>query len=95
MHLVSKSAWRQAIRNDRTLEGPIGEWYKIAKAAEWKSLVDVRKVYPHADYVHPYTVFNLKANKYRLVVKIEYRWQIVFVKHLLTHAEYDKGAWKK
>ena len=77
------------------LEGPISDWYKIAKAAEWKSLVEVRKVYPHADYVHPYTVYNLKANKYRLVVKIEYRWQIVFVKHLLTHAEYDKGAWKK
>ena len=77
------------------LEGPISDWYKIAKAAEWKSLVEVRKVYPHADYVHPYTVFNLKGNMYRLMVKIEYGWQIVFVKHLLTYAEYDKGAWKK
>ena len=95
MHVISKSAWRQAIRSDRMLEGPISDWYKIAKAAEWKSLVEVRKVYPHADYVHPYTVFNLKGNMYRLMVKIEYGWQIVFVKHLLTYAEYDKGAWKK
>lgn len=49
----------------------------------------------HADSVDPYTVFNIKGNSYRLIVKIEYRWQIIFVKHLLTHEEYDKGGWKK
>lgn len=43
----------------------------------------------------PYTVFNIKGNPYRLVVKIEYRWQMIFVKRLLSHAEYDKGDWKK
>lgn len=58
-------------------------------------MADVRKVYPHADYVEPYTVFNIKGGAYRLIVKIEYRWQLIFVKHLLTHAEYDRGGWKK
>ena len=50
-------------------------------------------MYPH--FVDPFTVFNIKGNAYRLVTKIEYRWQMIFVKHLLTHAEYDKGDWKK
>jgi mRNA interferase HigB len=54
----------------------------------------VRKTYPHADFVDPYTVFNIKGNAYRLIVKIEYRWQLIFVKHLLTHEEYDRGRWK-
>jgi len=67
----------------------------VAKHACWRSLVDVRQVYPHADFVDPFTVFNIKGNAYRLVTKIEYRWQMIFVKHLLTHAEYDKGDWKK
>jgi mRNA interferase HigB len=70
-------------------------WHKVAKHAEWKNLAEVRNVYPHADPVGPYTVFNIKGDTYRLIVKIEYRWQTIFVKHLLTHAEYDRGGWKQ
>lgn len=95
LHVISKSAWRQAIVADHALEKAIAEWHKIARHASWRSLVDVRRVYPHADYVDPYTVFNIKGNTYRLVVKIEYRWQMIFVKHLLTHADYNRGDWKK
>jgi mRNA interferase HigB len=40
-------------------------------------------------------VFNIKGNTYRLIVKIEYRWQMIFVKHLLTHAECDRKVWTK
>ena len=95
MRVISKSAWRDVVAVNPSVEEPISEWYKIAKHATWRSLVDVRKAYPHADFVDPYTVFNIKGNSYRLVVKIEYRWQIVFVKQLLTHAEYNRGRWKK
>jgi HTH-type transcriptional regulator/antitoxin HigA len=45
-----------------------------------------------ADPVGRYTVLNIKGNSSRLIVKIEYRLQIVFIKHVLTHAEYDKGG---
>ncbi len=92
--MISKSAWRNVIANDHTVEGPIGEWYKIATHAEWSSLAEVKKTYPHADFVEPFTVFNIKGDTYRLIVKIEYRRQMIFVKHFLTHAEYDKGGWK-
>ena len=95
MHVISKSAWRSAVAADPALEGPLAEWYKIAKAAAWRSIGEVRKVYPHADFVDPYTVFNIRGGRYRLIVKIEYRWQMIFVKHVLTHAEYDKGSWKQ
>jgi mRNA interferase HigB len=40
-------------------------------------------------------VFNIKGNAYRLIVKIKYRWQMIFVKHLPTHAEYDRKEWTK
>jgi mRNA interferase HigB len=95
MRVISKSAWRDAVAADPSLGGPISQWYKVASLASWHSLVDVRKVYPHADFVDPYTVFNIKGNSYRLIVKIEYRWQIIFVKHVLTHDEYTRGNWKK
>jgi mRNA interferase HigB len=92
--VIAKSAWRPAVAADPALEGPISSWYAVAKNASWKSLTEVRRTYPHADFVDPYTVFNIKGNAYRLIVKIEYRWQMIFVKHLLTHAEYSRGGWK-
>jgi mRNA interferase HigB len=95
MRIISKSAWRDVVASDASLRGPISEWYKVASHADWQSLPDVRKVYPHADFVDPYTVFNFKGNSYRLIVKIEYRWQIIFVKQLLTHSQYARGSWKK
>jgi len=49
---------------------------------------------PSADGVGKYTVFNIKGNAYRLIVEINYRSRRLFLRHVLTHAEYDKGAWK-
>jgi mRNA interferase HigB len=95
LHVISKSAWRQAVVENRSLGSAIAEWHKIASAASWRNLMEVRKVYPSADLVGPYTVFNVKGNAYRLIVKIEYRWQMIFLKHLLTHAEYDRKEWSK
>jgi mRNA interferase HigB len=47
-----------------------------------------------ADFVGDKTVFDIGGNKYRLIAYIHYRAKIVFIKHILTHAEYDKGDWK-
>jgi len=41
------------------------------------------------------TVFKIKGNQYRLIVKINYRSQTIFIKDVLTHADYDKEEWKK
>jgi mRNA interferase HigB len=95
VHVISKSSWRDAIAADPTLEGPLAEWHKIAEHAAWANLIEVRRVYPHADYAKPYTIFNIRGGAYRLVVKIEYRWQLIFVKGVYTHAEYDTGRWKE
>ncbi len=65
------------------------------RRAEWKSLADVRETFPSADAVGKYTVFNIKGNSYRLIVEINYRSRRVFVRHVLTHADYDKGGWKR
>ena len=57
-------------------------------------MVDVRADFPHADAADIFTVFNISGNKYRLVSVIQYRWRIVYIRHILTHAEYDEGRWK-
>ena len=67
-----------------------------AKAAQWRNLEDIRKVYPATDMIAPIAIFNIKGNHYRLIVRAEFQPpRRVYIKELLTHAEYDKGAWKK
>jgi mRNA interferase HigB len=69
-------------------------WYNIASKATWHNLAEVRQTYRHADLVGDKTVFNIKGNAYRLIVHIRYDRGIIYIKDLLTHAEYDRGTWK-
>jgi len=73
---------------------PLDVWYRITKKAEWGSIVDVRKTFSTADAVGTCTVFNIKGNSYRLITWINYETHEVFIKHVLTHADYDKEEWK-
>jgi mRNA interferase HigB len=70
-------------------------WYRIARAANWSSLVEVQQTFASAEAVGDFTVFNIKGNTYRLIARIHYRLKILYIRAVLTHAEYDKGAWKK
>src|SRR5438105_13646699 len=79
---------------------PLEQWYQIVRAAEWKSLQEVRQVYSQADAAtvasgRMVTVFNIGGNKFRLVAAMHYNRQIAYVLRVLTHAEYSKDAWKK
>ena len=94
MHVISNKKLRLFSDLHRDAETPLDNWYRIAKAAQWKNLVEVRQFYPSADSVGNFTVFNIKGNDYRLIVSIDYQRQIVYIKYILTHAEYDLEKWK-
>lgn len=70
----------------------VKEWYHVASRNDWGNLAEVKAVYPGADLVGDKTVFNIKGNHYRLIVHINYQARIIFTKHVLTHAEYDRGT---
>jgi mRNA interferase HigB len=75
-------------------------WRTAVRAAEWRSIDDVRKTYPSADSVkvasgRSVTVFNVCGNDYRLLAALHYDKQRVYTLQFLTHAEYDKNRWKK
>lgn len=76
-------------------ESSLDSWRQIAEEAEWKHIIEVRQVYPHADFVEGYTVFNIGGNKYRLITKINYKLKTIVITDVLTHNEYDEGKWKK
>ena len=84
----------QAGSRHADLIGPLDAWYRIAKTATWNSLVDVKQQMPTADLVGRFIVFNIKGNTYRLIAEVFFASQVILVRHVLTHAEYDKGGWK-
>jgi mRNA interferase HigB len=85
----------EAAEAHRDLDHPLDAWYRVAKKSEWKSLMDVKRVFPSAEAVEKFTVFNIKGNAYRLITEINYLTGRIFLRNVLTHAEYSKGAWKR
>ena len=74
-------------------------WLSNASRASWRSLSDVRRVYPHADAVvvesaRTVVVFNIRGNRYRLITAIHYNRQVIYTLRFMTHAEYSKDRWK-
>jgi mRNA interferase HigB len=94
MHIISRKRLVQFSEIHAGSETALDTWYRTAKAADWNNLVELRESYPMADLVGIYTVFNIKGNHYRLIAEINYRSGTIFVRHILTHAEYDKEYWK-
>lgn len=80
-------------------ERPLRDWYKTALEARWRNLQEVPRWYPHADGVkhenETLTVFNIGGNKFRLIARIRYDYQLINVRFVLTHREYDSGKWKE
>ncbi|MFB2979824.1 type II toxin-antitoxin system HigB family toxin [Microseira sp. BLCC-F43] len=94
MHVISYRRLREYGKTHSDCQEALDNWYKVAQKADWSSLVEVQSVFPSAEAVGNFTVFNIKGNKYRLIVSIDYERQLIYIKYILTHAEYDKENWK-
>jgi mRNA interferase HigB len=90
MHVISRKKLREYCQSHADSCEALDDWYKIASKAVWANLLEVQAVYPKAEAVGNFTVFNIKGNKYRLILSINYEQQIIYIKYVLTHAEYDK-----
>ena len=70
------------------------EWITVVKLARWNTFTDVRETFNHRDVSSGCTIFDLGGNRYRIIAKVAYRIKVVFIREVLTHAEYDEGKWK-
>ncbi|MBL8875596.1 MAG: type II toxin-antitoxin system HigB family toxin [Phycisphaerae bacterium] len=99
MRVISLQPLREFWEQHPDAELPLRHWYKVAIAAEWGSIADVRRSYPNADSVSVdsgvLTVFNIGGNKYRLIARIRYDFSLINIRAVLTHDEYDRDRWKE
>jgi mRNA interferase HigB len=95
MNVISFKRIREFSLTHRDSESALTAWYRTTKKANWQNLAELKQVYPSADLVGRYVVFNIGGNKYRLIARIVYRSQTIFVVAVMTHEEYDLGKWKE
>jgi len=70
-------------------------WYRIVAKTAFATFPDLRMTFPSADQVADLTVFNISGNKFRLIAAIHYNRQVLYIREILTHAEYDKNKWRE
>ena len=91
MRVIAKKILRNFWAKHSDCEQHLKSWYKEAEDAFWKSPNQIKSEYPFASILEDNRiVFNIKGNKYRLIVRINYNYQMVWIRFIGTHAQYDK-----
>ena len=91
MRVIAKKILRDYWEVHADCEQQLKSWFQEASNAAWESPNDVKLEYPNASILaNNRVVFNIKGNKYRLIVRINYAYQVIWIRFIGTHAAYDK-----
>ncbi len=91
MRIIKKKVLSEFYRKHTNAKMPLEEWYAKTKKAKWQSFSDIKRTFNSVDSIgNQHYVFDIKGNKYRLVVVIKITIKTVFIRFVGTHAEYDK-----
>jgi mRNA interferase HigB len=95
VNVISKRGLFEKAEKHSDAKSALQVWFDTAVEAEWRSLEDIRRSFPATDLVGSPAIFNIKGNTYRLIVRVVFHYQRIYVKEFMTYAEYNKGRWKK
>lgn len=91
MQIIAKRTLKLFWEANPQAETPLRAWYALVSKAEWDGPADVKAMFRSADFVgDSRVIFDIGGNKFRLIVRIAYRYRRVLVKFIGTHAEYDR-----
>jgi mRNA interferase HigB len=91
VRIISKKTLREFWEKHKDSEQQLKSWFQETNSVEWKNPKQIKREYPSASFLADNRiVFNIKGNKYRLIVKINYDHNILWLRFIGTHAEYDK-----
>lgn len=91
MRVIAKKILRDFWARHPDCEQQLKSWYKETEASTWKNPNEIKCDYPSASILEDNrVVFNIKGNKYRLIIRINYHYQMIWIRFIGTHAQYDK-----
>ena len=99
MRIITRRRILEYAKQHPNARANLTAWISVASSANWRSIADVRMVFPHADLAtvsssRTVTIFNIAGNHHRLIAAIHFNTGCIFILKLLTHAEYSKDRWK-
>ena len=94
MRIISNSALRAFSVRHPLADDPLQGWRRVIEKNSFANWMALKKAFNTVDKVGDLAVFDIGGNKYRLIAYIRFEKQIIYIKVVLTHTEYDKGAWK-
>ena len=94
MHVITRKRLLDFAEEHPNTSLALDAWYRIFKKSEILNFSQLREIFPSADKVDNLTVFNIGGNKIRLIAALHYNTQCLYIRHVLTHKEYDKEKWK-
>ncbi len=89
MHIISLKMLRNFWKKHPEAEQPLRNWHAVAEHSRFTDFADLKQSFGSADYVPPYTVFDVGGNNFRVVVIVRYGDGKMFVRWVMTHREYD------
>lgn len=95
MHVISKRARVTFWSVHKDAEVPLRTWLTVCKRTHFENFSHLGRSLPGIDKVGIFTVFNIGGNKYRLITVIHFNRRKIYIRHVLTHKEYDLGHWKR
>jgi mRNA interferase HigB len=95
VRIISRKQIRDACARQSEWCASLNAWYKITKYADWKNFAKVRNSWKNSDVVGRFVVFDISHNRCRLIATIKYKWRMVYIRRILSHAEYDEKEWQK
>lgn len=91
MRIITFATIREYVKKHADSDVALREWYKKTQKSSWTCFADIKDVFNSVDYVgNNRFVFNIKGNDYRLVAIVLFIPQMVYIRFIGTHAEYDK-----
>jgi mRNA interferase HigB len=94
MHVISRKRLREFGGIHSKAQESLQKWYVTVRHATWKSFAVIRETFNSVDLYQRCYVCNVSGNKYRIIAAVHYNIGKVYIRKVLTHAEYDKGKWK-
>ena len=91
MRIIALKTLREFWEENPAVRQPLQSWYEDARHAVWKSPADIKSVYRNASIIaNNRVVFNIKGNSHRLIIAVNYRFGIAYIRFIGTHKEYDR-----
>lgn len=95
MHVISRKRLNEFAERHPETHASLAYWYSLVKRTNFANFAELRSMFSTADQVGKLTVFNIGGNKVRLIAAIHYNRRKIYIRAVLTHAEYDEQRWKE